>query len=151
MWSRRGSALVIAALLIAAVVLAACSVVSAPQGEPSIRGVVTAIAQNESGTGGSFRVVWTDDPSVGAKAEFDAAQVGWNEDTAFYRRPSEEGAELEEITASQIKTGSVVEAWFEGAVAESYPVQASASAVVVTGAYDGELPTPPGLEPEPAP
>jgi hypothetical protein len=95
-------------------------------------------------------VVWTDDAAVGAKADYDAAQVSWTQSTAFYRR-SGATADLEEISADQVKTGDVVEAWFEGAVAESYPVQAGASSIVVIGRYAGELPNPAGLEPEPAP
>jgi hypothetical protein len=40
-----------------------------------------------------------------------------------------------------------VQAWFTGAVAESYPVQATASDLVRLGRYAGELPEPPGLAP----
>ena len=49
------------------------------------------------------------------------------------------------VAAETIRVGDVAEVWFEGAVAESYPVQAGASDVVLIGSYTGELPTPMGL------
>jgi predicted small lipoprotein YifL len=126
---------------------AGCGQSGPPDSPPSIRGVVTSI--DATTDGGSMRVVWTQDPAVGEMAEYDAAQVGVREDTKLWRMT--EAGEAESIELAQILVGDVVEAWFSGAVAESYPVQAGADDVVVVGRYNGELPQPQGLEPEPTP
>lgn len=113
----------------------------APSTEPDIRGVVTTVSG--AGESVSLRVVWTDDEAVGAQAGYDAAQVTVNGDTEVLSRGADGSTALAE--ASDIAVGTVVEAWFEGAVAESYPVQATAGTIVVIGTYSGELPEPPGL------
>jgi hypothetical protein len=115
-----------------------------PSTEPDIRGVVTGV----SGAGGetvSMRVVWTDDAAECAQAAYDAAQVTANADTGWFSRAADGSTAAAE--ASEVAVGTVVEAWFEGPVAESYPVQATAKTIVIVGAYDGELPEPPGLAP----
>jgi len=92
----------------------------------------------------SLRVVWTDDATIGAQAGYDAAQVAVTGDTEVLARAADGSVSAAE--AEDIAVGTVVEAWFEGPVAESYPVQATAGTVVITGSYTGELPEPPGLE-----
>ena len=117
---------------------------SVPSTEPDIRGVVTDV----SGAGGetvSMRVVWTDDAAVGAQAAYDGAQVTANADTEWLSRVPD--GSIAAAEASEVAVGTVVEAWFEGPVAESYPVQATAKTIVIVGAYDGKLPEPPGLGP----
>jgi beta-N-acetylhexosaminidase len=42
-----------------------------------------------------------------------------------------EGAEMSDASAGDLKRGATVEVWFQAPVAESYPVQATASRVVV--------------------
>ena len=116
----------------------------APSVEPDIRGVVTGV----SGAGGdavSMRVVWTDDEAIGAQAAYDAAQVTASADTEWLSRAADSSTAT--AAASDIAVGAVVEAWFTGPVAESYPVQATAKTIVIVGTYDGELPEPPGLAP----
>ena len=129
------------------VVLAGCSgspfSPAVPEGDPDIRGVITAIEFGDGGTA-SARVVWTNDPVVGTQAGFDAAQVAVVEETDVFKRV---GDADEPVSETELNVGSVVEAWFTGPVAESYPVQATADAVVIIGRYKGELPVPPGLEP----
>jgi hypothetical protein len=44
------------------------------------------------------------------------------------------GQDLHDITAAELSVGSRVEAWADGAIAESYPEQARAAALVVTEA-----------------
>lgn len=142
-WQIAGLMAVSAMLALAA----GCGQSEPPDSPPSIRGVVTSI--DATADGGSMRVVWTQDPAVGEMAEYDAAQVSAQPETRVWRMT--ETGEAESIEFSQIAVGDVVEAWFAGAVAESYPVQAGADDIVVVGRYSGELPVPQGLEPEPAP
>lgn len=125
------------------VALAGCAAggPSAPADEPDIRGVVTSVSGGETV---SLRVVWTDDATIGAQAGYDAAQVAVTGDTEVLARAAD--GSLSAAEAADIAVGTVVEAWFEGPVAESYPVQATAGTVVITGSYTGELPEPPGLE-----
>lgn len=125
------------------VALAGCAAdgPSAPESEPDIRGVVTGVSGGETV---SLRVVWTDDAAIGAQAGYDAAQVAVTGDTEVLARAAD--GSLSAAEAADIAVGTVVEAWFEGPVAESYPVQATAGTVVITGSYTGELPEPPGLE-----
>jgi hypothetical protein len=138
------------ALVVCALLAGGCAT-TVPDTPPSIRGVVTSVEPGDAG-GGSVRVVWTEDPTVGAKGEQDAAQVAITPETELLRRVGEgTDATYEDIEFTQLKTGDIVEAWFEGPVAESYPVQANGDVLVAIGAYTKELPTPPGLEPEPAP
>lgn len=102
-----------------------------PDREPDVRGVIVSIA-NRSDARQGFRVVWTDDPAVGEQAAFDAAEITMTEDG---------------VIEGEVSVGAIAEVWITGPVLESYPVQAGAEYVRITGEYDGELPTPPGLEP----
>ncbi|HSK46590.1 MAG TPA: hypothetical protein VLA05_01130 [Coriobacteriia bacterium] len=143
MLSHMRPALVIAALA-AVLLVSGCGGDSAPSGTPSVRGVVTEI--QESGDGGSLRVVWAEHPAVGAQAEFDAAQVTVTEETEIRQRP-QGSRQATPITFGEIMQGDIVWVWFtDGPVLESYPVQAGAQWIEVRGRYQGELPTPPGLE-----
>ncbi len=130
-----------AAAVCAALAGCAAGVPSVPASEPDIRGVVTSASGGETV---SLRVVWTNDAAIGAQAGYDAAQVAVTDDTEVLERAADGSVSAAE--AGDIAVGTVVEAWFEGAVAESYPVQATAGTVVITGSYNGELPEPPGLE-----
>jgi uncharacterized protein YceK len=129
-------------VLAAGVLVAGCGAIQSrvPTAEPSIRGVVTSVAPGAMDT--SIRVVWTDDPAVGEKASLDAAQVEITDATDVLRKT---GDTLSPVSPQDFETGDVVEAWFAGAVAESYPVQATAATVLVVGHFSGPLPVPPGL------
>lgn len=94
-----------------------------------------------------MRVVWTKDPKIGDKAEFDAAQIAITKGSRVFRRIDYGPNEV--LGAGLLRVGYIVEVWFTGPVAESYPVQATADYVLVTGVYDGALPEPPGLQPPP--
>lgn len=133
------------AVVVAGFALAGCAsgTPSVPFTEPDIRGVVTSVSG--AGDAVSMRVVWADDVAIGAQAGYDAAQVTANEDTEVFSRAADGSTAA--AGAADITVGTVVEAWFEGAVAESYPVQATAGAIVIIGSYSGELPEPPGLTP----
>ena len=139
------------ALVVCVLLAVGCAATTVPDTRPSIRGVATSVEPGEAG-GGSVRVVWTEDPAVGAKGEQDAAQVAITPETELLRRVGEgTDTTYEDIEFAQLKEGDIVEVWFEGPVAESYPVQANGDVLAVIGTYNGELPVPPGLEPEPTP
>lgn len=149
----------LSAIVLVGLLLAGCAIdlgsQDLPEGDPDIRGVVTSYEQGGEPTDEgadlsaadypSMQVVWTDDPSVGALADYDAAYVRTTETTQFLKKV--DGEYVDQGVLEDLAVGSVVEVWFTGPVAESYPVQATAGTVVVIGTYDGELPTPPGLEP----
>lgn len=113
-----------------------------PSTEADIRGVVTSLS-NGGSESVSLRVVWTDDVAIGTKAAYDAAQVTANADTEWFSRAANGATSGAEVT--DVAVGTVVEAWFTGPIAESYPVQVKAGTIVILGTYDGELPEPPGL------
>jgi len=149
----------VTAVLLVGALLGGCSIdfsaQDLPEGEPDIRGVVTSYdpgvpptdldAEPTAENYPSMRVIWTDDITVGAEADYDAAQVQTDGPTLFFKKTDGAYIGLEDF--EELKVGSVVEVWFRGAVMESYPVQATAASVVVAGSYDGVLPTVPGLEP----
>ena len=92
---------------------------------PDIRG---AISSRSDGDGPTFSILI--EGTIDADTTYDKASVRIDEDTAIYRH---EGDDLVEAAASDLTSGTTVEAWFEGPVAESYPVQAYARQVVITG------------------
>jgi hypothetical protein len=117
-----------------------------PDASPAVRGVVTSV--DVAGELVSMRVVWTDDAAVGPQASYDAAQVAVGPE-AFVFDGTGDG-DARRVDRDALAVGQVVEAWFDGPVAESYPVQAGATHVLIVGRYQGELPVPPGLEPPPS-
>lgn len=97
---------------------------------PSIRGTVTAVERAQaSAQRSSIRIEERPDQSSGD----DKALVSLVESTLLYER---KGEELARISMDSVQTGWLAEAWFEGPVAESYPVQATASLVIVERAAD---------------
>ena len=120
----------VAGLLISAAVLIACVVAltwscaptSLPEEPPSIRGQITSITPSEKGSEGSVLI-------EGAKesdTEYDKASVRITTDTQIFDADGNPG-----LSFGDLETGMRVEAWFTGAVAESYPVQALAETVRV--------------------
>jgi hypothetical protein len=97
---------------------------AAPDGDPSITGIVTAADPGaDVGVVGSFRI----DDGTG---EYDAAMVRVSDETAWYRAAG--GAtEPVDAPAPDALVGRRVAVRFSGPVAESYPVQAVAGWVVV--------------------
>jgi hypothetical protein len=117
---------VLAAALLAAAVLAACGGdrPAAPVGEPSITGMVASAAPADgSNVVSSFRI----DQGSG---DYDKASVTVTDDTGWYRRSGDGFASIDRPTATALM-GKIVEVQFTGAVAESYPVQATAGWVIV--------------------
>ena len=62
-------------------------------------------------------------------AEYDKAMVKVTKGTKIYRQI---GGELREASFDDLKGGTKVEIWFQGPVAESFPVQATAGKIVIT-------------------
>jgi len=145
---RSARAAALAALVALTVCAGGCSN-GEPDRVPDLRGVVTSIAPSDAG--GSLRVVWADDPAIGAKADYDAAQVTVTDETVLRKSSPTSKRQPQPLAFAQLRPGDIVEVWFTGAVAESYPVQATAERLELIGRYAGELPVPPGLELEPAP
>lgn len=92
--------------------------------DPDIRGTITAVSPGMSDVIGYARIEGNIEPDT----EYDAAVVRIEEDTDIFR--TENG---QQVVAGfdDLEAGQQVEAWFTGAVAESYPVQAKASRIVI--------------------
>lgn len=146
---RRSAAGIAAVALFALTLATAGCGGSQPDRTPDLRGFVTQIEPSDAG--GSVRVVWTDDPAVGPKASYDAGQVTIDDKTVLQKKAPNSKRQPQPLAFAQLSTGDVVDVWFSGPVAESYPVQAGAERLQLVGRYEGELPVPPGLEPEPIP
>ena len=119
--------LLTAALLMAApIALVACGDErpSAPSGSPSITGPVQSAA---AVNGGSAVASFLIDRGSG---DYDKAHVNVTGETAWYRRSSGKVEAIEVPSATSL-AGRRVEVQFTGAVAESYPVQATAGWVIV--------------------
>jgi hypothetical protein len=98
---------------------------SAPSGSPSITGVVKTASAGTSGAAvGAFLI----DRGIG---DYDKASVAVTGDTAWYRAGGDK-VEPIEAPAADALIGKRVEVQFTGAVAESYPVQATAGWVIIS-------------------
>jgi len=93
-----------------------------PDSGPGIRGVIT----KSNSTAGSRFILVEENPSDAAGSQ--KASVRLNDGTKIYRRV---GSNLEKIGQAELTAGKTVSVWFEGPVAESYPVQGSASLVLL--------------------
>jgi len=92
-----------------------------PHEAPGIHGVITSV----DSTAGRQMILVEENPNDSAGSQ--KAAVRLTGQTQVYRRS---GSSLEEIDRSGLTMGTSVSVWFEGPVAESYPVQGSASVVV---------------------
>lgn len=90
--------------------------------DPSIRGLVATRDDGEGQIVGTMLI----EGKLAPDTSFDRAFVRVDSDTEFYRR---EGAATVAASWADVAVGQTVEAWFEGPVAESYPVQAYAARV----------------------
>lgn len=117
-------ALLMAIALVGALTLVACAP-ALPSDPPSITGAVTSLVAGD-GRPASFLVEGPNPQPSGAIS--DKAQVNIPPTTMFFGANGK-AASLESI--SRISKGTQVRVWFQGPVAESYPVQASAMAVQI--------------------
>ena len=107
-----------------AIALGACSAdTGIPAGPSSISGRITAVTAAPDG--GSLLI---EAPGAEPPA-YDAASVRVTPETRLLRR-GDDGS-TEKIAFSAFERGQRVDVWFEGPVAESYPVQASAGTVLL--------------------
>lgn len=141
-------AFVISFLLTASLVAGCAEGSSVPSQTPTVRGVISDI--RTTGDQYSVLVAWAQ--GAGELGEVDAAHLTVNDQTKITSRIDVAGFSAgQELSPEDLKPGLVVEAWIDGAAAESYPIQARASEVVVIGEWEGEIPTPLGLMPETEP
>ena len=90
--------------------------------DPDIRGAITSISDGSGDVIGSVLI------EEGQGTTYDKAAVRVESDTRILRGA---GNATAEVTFADLQVGQTVEAWFTGPVAESYPVQAKASQIVI--------------------
>ena len=93
-----------------------------PDEPPGIRGMIT---RADSAAGSSFILV---EENPGDAAGSQKASVRLNDQTKIYRRS---GSILEKTGQQELTAGKTVSVWFTGPVAESYPVQGTASVILL--------------------
>ena len=98
---------------------------SAPN-DPDIRGGITSITDGSGDVTGGVRI----EGAIDEDTAYDKAVVRVESDTTIFRHV---GNAMVEITFADLTVGQTVEAWFTGPIAESYPVQAKASQIVIVG------------------
>jgi hypothetical protein len=102
--------------------LAGCAPVL-PTAPAGITGTVTSLVPGDERPASMM----VEGPTQPAGAVSDKAQVTIEPATMFF------DAQGKSTKGSSIAVGTQVKVWFQGAVAESYPVQGSASAVQILG------------------
>jgi hypothetical protein len=116
-------------LFAAALVLlcaASCRVPPADPGPPSIRGLVKGLSESRSDLDITGFIQVESGPEEDTL--YDRALVAVTRKTAFFRV---EGGAKTRAAFADLGPGMLVEVWFTGPVAESYPVQATAKTVVI--------------------
>jgi beta-N-acetylhexosaminidase len=121
-WNRALPAVLIACVLVVMSAVVGCGT-RPPDGPPGITGSVTSLVAGDERPA-SMLVEGAAQP---AGAASDKAQVTVNPGTMFFDAA---GAPAK---AAGIRVGTKVRVWFDGPVAESYPVQGSAQAVQILG------------------
>lgn len=120
--------LALAGLLIGllSLMLGCAAAQTTPQTNPAIRGSITSRnpANGEGGLLGSILV----EGRIENDTQFDKASIAITSQTKIFEQVAQE---RRPATFEAFQEGQKVEAWFTGPVAESYPVQAVASDVVI--------------------
>lgn len=114
--------------LISLLVMSGCAAADIqPNPNPAIRGSITnrSPANGEGGLLGSILVEGT----IEDDTQFDKASIAVTSETKIFEQV---GQERQAATFEALQVGQKVEAWFTGPVAESYPVQAVASDIVIS-------------------
>lgn len=93
-----------------------------PDSKPDIRGAIT----KADSTSGNRSILVEENPGDASGSQKALARL--NDQTRIYQRS---GSDLEKIDQSALTTGKKVSVWFDGPVAQSYPVQGSASVVLL--------------------
>jgi len=119
------SILALVLVLTLATVLGACSAGPAlPDADPSIRGAVTSLSPGKDGQV-AIRVEAAGTPLYA----YDKASVNVTMDSRVLRERAD--GSIEQATQSDLALGQLVDVWFDGPVAESYPVQAYGATVLI--------------------
>ncbi len=114
--------LALIAALAALMLLVSCS--PAPPKEPaSISGTITVVTPGE----GNLGTVMVEGPGDGG-VSYDKASVNVVANTRLLLKGADGYGRL---TFADLRVGDTVDVWFTGAVAESYPVQATGGTIVV--------------------
>jgi beta-N-acetylhexosaminidase len=120
--------LVLAGLLIGLLLLTVgCAPTeTTPKTSPAIRGSITNrnAAGGQGGLVGSVLV----EGNIEGDTQFDKASIAITSETQIFEQVEQE---RRPATFEALQVGQKVEAWFTGPVAESYPVQAVASDIVI--------------------
>jgi len=96
--------------------------VDIPKEQPGIRGLITKSDLTDDGG-----AILVEEDRAGAAGQ-QKASVRVTGQTRIYRRT---GPGLEQAERSALTVGKPVTVWFDGPVAESYPVQGTAAVIVV--------------------
>lgn len=109
-------------LMLGALGAAGCSAgsVRVPDGPPGITGEITSLEKSTTEIRYTA-LIEGEDQEPGAVS--DKASVAITDDTVII------GLDGERMEADELKEGLVVRVWFDGAVAESYPVQGTAGVI----------------------
>jgi hypothetical protein len=112
-------------MLASVMLLAACGAgTSLPDADPSIQGSITSVSPGKDGQV-TIRVEAAGTPLYA----YDKASVNVTMDSRVLRE-SVDGS-IEQATQSDLALGQLVDVWFDGPVAESYPVQAYGATVLI--------------------
>ena len=112
-------------MLAAGLLLAATACApTVPAEDPSIRGTITSITPGDAGG-----TILVEMPTGGQAFDYDKAAVRVAEDSTVLLMDTEGG--YSDATFDDLAEGQTVDVWFTGAVAESYPVQATADVVLI--------------------
>jgi len=112
-------------LTVSLVALAACAS-SPPRDAPGITGTITTLQRTDSADGGALATILVEGGLQPAGAVSDKASVRITGTTDVF------DAQGSSVTWESLAQGQEVEVWFDGPVAESYPVQGTAGAVRIT-------------------
>ena len=119
------SILILVLILAFAMALGACSAgLTLPDADPSIRGAITSLSPGKDG-----------DVSILVEAagtplfDYDKASVNVTVDSRVLRQRAD--GSIEQVAQSDLAIGQEVDVWFEGPVAESYPVQVYGATVLI--------------------
>lgn len=138
----------LALLLVAALAVGCAQGGSVPSETPTVRGVISDVRTTDGQR--AILVAWAE--GAGELGEVDSAHLTVSDETEITSRIDAAGfTKGQQLDATDLKPGLIVEGWVVGAVAESYPIQARANRVEVIGEWKGEIPTPLGLMPETEP
>ena len=104
----------------------ASAVETSPKTTPAIRGSITShnAAGGQGGLVGSILV----EGNIENDTQFDKASIAITSETQIFEQVEQE---RHPATFEALQLGQRIEAWFTGPVAESYPVQAVASDIVI--------------------